>query len=517
MKKFINILIASLILVACQKESEPQSLTPQLFVNEVQKLDNNKYFLSGSYDPQGKEIVNKATFYYGTTEEMNQSITANLSGRTATVTLEGLEAGTTYYYCLEIGNGADSRRSEMRSFTTEGTIINNIVLKNANLINAVEKQLSRNFQKEANGQVSLSNAYNQRLVEMLTWIDLSDLDDPTVCDEIGYFISLQTLACNRNDIVKLDLSKNMALKKLWCEGKDVFVTNDIGDEDWQGKSGILQNLILPETPTLREIHIDGHMLKSLDVSGCPNLTILNCPFGALLELDLTHNAFLQELRCESNLLNNLDLSGNAGLTWLQCHNNYLVSLDITKQTQLINVECGGTTNLISEIDLSKNTKLENFSCYNSQLAKVDLSQLPNLKYLDLNVNKIAQLDLSHNPKLEFLNCQYGPLTELDLSHNPKLNHLECHGCQLTTLDLSNNHEITWLKSHENYMTELDVSMIANGADMVVGNQHTIDGEPISLTLYVNQAQYERKPGTGPYYMDKYNKDQQDRVNVVLKQ
>ncbi|MCR5575229.1 MAG: hypothetical protein K6F78_10490 [Bacteroidaceae bacterium] len=519
MKRFINILIASLMLMACQKESEPQSLTPQLFVNEVQKLGNNKYFLSGSYDPEGKEIVNKATFYYGTTEEMDQSITANLSGRTATIILEGLEAGTTYYYCLEIGNGADSRRSKLRSFTTEGTVTNNTVLKNANLIKAVEKQLGRSFQKETNGQVSLSNEYNQRLAKMLTWIDLSDLDDPTVCDEIGYFISLQTLACSRNDIVTLDLSKNTSLKELWCEGDDVYEANDIGENEWKGKSGILQNLILPKTATLREIHIDGHMLQSIDVSGCPNLTILNCPFGALLELDLTHNSFLQELRCESNLLNKLDLSGNAGLTWLQCQNNYLVSLDITKQTKLINVECGGSSNLISEIDLSKNAKLENFSCYLSQLTKVDFSQLPNLKYVDLNVNKIEKLDLSHNPKLEFLNCQYGPLTELDLSHNPKLNHLECHGCKFTSLDLSNNHELSWLQCYENNMTELDVSMIADNADIMAGNQWTTTGQPLTLTLYVNKAQYGREPNTGPYYMGlhEWQQKQQDRVNVVLKE
>lgn len=516
MKKSINILIVSLMLVACQKENEPQSLTPRLFVNEVQQLSNNKYFLSGSYDPQGKETVSNATFHYGTTEEMEQSIIAKLSGRTATVTLEGLGAGTTYYYCLEISNGVDSRRSEMRSFTTEGTITNNTVLKNVNLINAVEKQLSRNFQKEANGQVSLSNAYNQRLVEMLTWIDLSDLNDPTVCDEIGYFISLQTLACNRNDIVKLDLSNNMALKELWCEGKDVFVTNDVGDEDWQGKSGKLMNLLLPKSSTLQQVHISGHMLTSLDVTGCLGLEILDSPFGALEELDLSHNSVLNELHCEGNLLTSLDLSGTPELKWLQCQNNYLTTLDLSKQAKLINVDCGGS-NLISELNLSKNPLLENLCCYNQPLTSIDLSLLPELKLADFNVNQLKELDLSHNRKLESLNCQYGPLTKLDLSHNPKLNHLECHGCQLTILDLSNNHQITWLKCHENHMTELDVSMIANDADMVVGNQHTIDGEPISLTLYVNQAQYERKPGTGPYYMDNYNKNQQDRVNVVLKQ
>ena len=67
------------------------------------------------------------------------------------------------------------------------------------------------------------------------------------------------------------------------------------------------------------------------------------------------------------------------------------------------------------------------------------------------------------------------------------------------------------------MTELDVSMITDNADVLAGNQHTEGGVPLSMTLYVNQAQYNREPGTGPYYMDKYNEVQQDRVTVVLKQ
>ena len=513
MKKFINILIASMMLIACQKENEPQSLTPQLFVNEVQQLSNNKYFLSGSYDPQGKETVSNATFHYGTTEEMEQSITAKLSGRTATTILEGLEPGSTYYYCLEIGNGADSRRSEVRSFTTEGDQ-QVAMMKNAKLISVVESLLSRSFQKEADGIVLMNNTYNQRLAEMVTNLDVSDIGDPTICDEIGYFTSLQFLACSRNDIETLDLSKNVALRELICEGKDIIEINDVGDEEWRGLSGKLMNLQLPHTSSLQQVNISGNMLTSIDVSGCPNLETLICRFGALVELDLSHNPKLKELNLEANLLADLDLSNNVELKSLQCQNNHLTTLDLTKLPNLTGVECGGS-NLINELDLSKNPLLEDLGCYNQPLTKIDLSQLPELRHADFNVNQLTALDLSHNPKLEFLNCQYGPLSELDLSHNPKLNHLECHGCQLTSLDLSNNQEITWLKCHENRMTELDVSMIADNADMVVGNQST-DDAPLTLTLYVNQTQYEREPGTGPYYMDKYQEGQQDRVNVVLK-
>lgn len=514
--KFVAFLMASLLLIACMEDSEPQSLTPQLFVNEVQVLNSDKFFLSGSYDPYGTETVTTATFYYGTTEAMEESIKARLTGRTATAILEGLQAGTTYYYCLEIGNGTDSRRSEMRQFTTEGQK-HVSALKNAALISAVEAQLSRSFQKEADGSVLLNDTYNQRLVEMVTSLDVSDKNDPTICEEIGFFTSLRTLVCSRNDIQTLDLSNNKVLQELWCEGKDVFVTNDVGDEDWTGKRGELISLYLPQTSTLQQIHIGGHMLTSIDLSVCPNLEILSCPFGALIELDLSHNPYLKELYCESNLLNSLDFTNNAELTWLQCQNNHLVALDLSKLSKLINVDCGGS-NLIEELDLSHNLKLENLSCSNQiQLKSIDLSMLSELKLVDFNVNRLQELDLSHNPKLERLNCQYGPLRELDISHNPMLAYLECHGCQLTSLDLSNNHKIIWLKCHENQMTELDVSMITDNADILAGNQHTDGGVPISLTLYVNLAQYSKAPGTGPYYMDKYNEGQQDRVTVVQKQ
>lgn len=513
MRKLINILIAALFLIACQKENDPQSLTPQVFVNEVQQLGSNLYFLSGSYDPVGKEIVSSATFHYGTTEAMEQSITAKLSGRTATATLEGLRAGATYWYCLEIGNGADSRRSDVRSFTTEGEQ-QVPMLKNAKLISIVESILNRNFEKEADGVVLLNNTYNQRLVEMVTDLDVSDVGDPTICDEIGYFTSLQFLACSRNDIETLDLSKNMALRELICEGEDIIEINGEGDEEWHGQSGKLMNLQLPQSSSLQQVKLIGNMLKSFDVSGCPNLETLVCRFGALVELDVSHNPKLKELNLEANLLSSLDLSNNVALKNLVCPNNHLTALDLTKLPNLIELECGGS-NSIKELDLSKNPHLDALGCFNQPLTKIDLSQLPDLRHADFNVNQLTELDLSHNPKLEFLNCQYGPLSELDLSHNPKLNHLECQGCQLTSLDLSNNQEITWLKCHENRMTVLDVSMIADNADMVVGNQ-SIDDAPLTLTLYVNQAQYEREPGTGPYYMDKYQEGQQERVNVVLK-
>lgn len=536
MKKLINILIACLLLLACQKESTPESLTPQIFVNEVQQLGSNTYFLSGSYDPVGKEIVSSATFHYGTTEAMEQSIVAKLSGRTATIILEGLEPGTTYYYCLEIGNGADFRRSEMRSFTTEGVIIT-AVLKNANLINAVEQQLGREFQKEANGQVSLSNEYNQRLVEMTTKLDVTDVGDPHICDDIYLFTNLRMLSCGGNGITTLNLHDNTALEELSCEGKEKFIKNEFGDDVGNGFDGVLINLILPQNASaLKYMYIRGNMLTDLDVTNCPSLLELNCMWNSLRGLDVSKNLKLEKLWCNDNPLGNLNLTNNTKLTYLnngacdlyeldlsknkeltsiECANNHLKELNITMLPKLYYLECGG--NSMTNIDISKNTLLERLSIYNSHITSIDLSNQPYLKEIDFNVHEFKSLDLSHQPMLERLLCQFGPLTELDLSHNSKLNFLECHGNQLTTLDLSHNPMIGWLTCFRNHLTELDVSMIDNNASILVGDQITMNEAPQTLTLYVNAVQYAHEPGTFIYYMDKYNTGNQDRVNVVLKE
>ncbi len=533
--KFVAFLMAITMLIACQEDSEPQSLTPQLFVNEVQVLNSDKFFLSGSYDPYGTETVTTATFYYGTTEAMEQSITARLTGRTATAILEGLQAGTTYYYCLEIGNGADSRRSEVRQFTTEGQKQVS-ALKNATLISAVEAQLSRSFQKEADGTVLLDNVYNERLVEMVTSLYLDDKDDPTICDEIGVFANLRILSCAGNGIQYLDLSKNIYLEELWCDGREIVRKNDFGDDEHVGYNGSLMTLNLTNCKALLKLRIKGNMLTSLDLSDCVNLREMSCEENSLKSLDISKNIALESLLCNDNPIGTLDVSHNTEFSFLECTNcnlttldvshnlkltalniprNHIESIDVSMLTLLTNLDIAN--NPITYIDLSHNIMLEEFIDSSSHLKNIDLSQLPNLRVLDLNVNELSTIDISHNPNLEYLNCQYGPLKELDISHNPMLAYLECHGCQLTSLDLSNNHEIIWLQCHENHMTELDVSMISDNADILAGNQHTEGGVPLSLTLYVNQAQYNREPGTGPYYMDKYNEAQQDRVTVVVKQ
>lgn len=486
MKKFINILITSLMLMACQKESEPQSLTPQLFVNEVQKLGNNKYFLSGSYDPEGKEIVNKATFYYGTTEEMDQSITANLSGRTATIILEGLEPGSTYYYCLEIGNGADSRRSEVRSFTTEGTQLSGLMMKNTKFINVVEQLLGRDFQKETNGTVSLDIEYNQRLVNMVTTLDLSDMGDPKIANEIYLFPNLRVLSCGGNGITTLNLMDNPLLEEVYCEGKEIRGINEWGNDDLFGHDGVLSTIHLSKNKLLRKLYIGGNKLTRLDLSACSALEELSCFEDSIKTLDVTDKPALTKLVCYRCDLKELNVTNNPKLTYLECYGNQLSSLDVSKNTALKFLYCNWQS--IKQLDISHNTELEYLNCHYIDLTEIDLSKNKKLRFLYLWGNPLEALDVSNNTNLEELDVNYCGLNEIDISKNTRLSHLSCIGNSLESLELSNNSILNSLHCSLNHLSTLDISNTKVELGSAFGLQHNRNGKDIELTLYVNALQ-----------------------------
>jgi Leucine-rich repeat (LRR) protein len=84
-------------------------------------------------------------------------------------------------------------------------------------------------------------------------------------------------------------------------------------------------------------------LTSLDVSRNTALTKLWCDFNQLANLDVSHNNALTELNCNRNQLTTLDLSQNNALEFLECENNQLTNLDLSNNPSLKEVALKGNT------------------------------------------------------------------------------------------------------------------------------------------------------------------------------
>ena len=177
---------------------------------------------------------------------------------------------------------------------------------------------------------------------------------------IEFLTALEELECSINHLINLDLSNNIALKKLYCDN----------------------NLLL----------------ESLNISKC---TLLN------------------ELKCGGCQLSTLDVSKNTKLEWLLCYDNKLTTLDISKNLELKHLYC--SDNQLTSIDLTKNIKLEEILCSSNHLTNIDVSKNTALVFFECRHNQLTTLDVSHNPALLTLYCGENQLTTLDFSNNASIN------------------------------------------------------------------------------------------------
>ena len=87
---------------------------------------------------------------------------------------------------------------------------------------------------------------------------------------------------------------------------------------------LITNIDLSNNINLRHLYCDGNQLTSIDLSNNVQLRSLYCSYNSLSSLDLTSNSNLDNLSCSSNQLTSLELCPNTGCyDTLWCDNNLL--------------------------------------------------------------------------------------------------------------------------------------------------------------------------------------------------
>lgn len=102
---------------------KPTWLEPRLNTQDATDITRNAATLHGTVSLEGDADMPKLLFRYGDTESMN-TLTAEVQPNGADVDLpiEGLTAGTTYYYRLEGSNGRITTTGNTVSFTTQPNV-----------------------------------------------------------------------------------------------------------------------------------------------------------------------------------------------------------------------------------------------------------------------------------------------------------------------------------------------------------------------------------------------------------
>ena len=359
--------------------------------------------------------------------------TNSVSGYVKEVSIAGqnFEAGKAYY--INAGRATDA------------------FITNANLIEAAG--LSSLVE---NGKV---NAWtNREQIMQVKVLDIRKTNDPTICDEIGFFRNLEELDCSENDITSLDISNNPKLTYLDCYDNQLTsldVSNNTALTTLSCSYNQLTSLDVSNNTELEYLICYRNQLTSLDLSNNKKLTGLTCDSNQFTSLDLSNNPELDYLCCDNNQLTSLDLSNNPKLNEIYCSNNHqLTSLDVSNIPSLHKLYC--YSNQLTSLDLSNNTWLYELHCYSNQLSSLNVSNCTLLKNLRCYNNLLTSLDASIST-LQTLYCYSNQLTSLDVSDCCNMTKLHCYKNQLSSIDVSNCTAMTEFRCDNNQLTSLDLS------------------------------------------------------------
>lgn len=253
------------------------------------------------------------------------------------------------------------------------------------------------------GEIQVSEAEN------VYGLRLDDLWDISSMSGIEYFINIEFLDIDNNDLISLDISNNTNLKYL------SIYANDINSLD-------LSNNIL-----LDWLDVSGNDISTIDISMLEDLRRFACYSNLLTDLNLDNNTELEFVSCYNNSLTTLSTSGLVNLTHISAQNNALVDLDLTNNYNLSWLRC--EENQLTSLDLSNNPNLTTMLCFDNQIESLDLSNNPNDGYFSFYNNPLISLNikngLSHAdyyffalPYLEYICADNDEIEELESFNLP---------------------------------------------------------------------------------------------------
>ncbi|WP_109832664.1 DUF7619 domain-containing protein [Reichenbachiella versicolor] len=309
----------------------------------------------------------------------------------------------------------------MKKFTLLAMLIVMSILTHAQVINFPDANFKNKLLSIGGIDTNNDLEITQQEAELVTSLNLrnSGISDLT---GIEYFINVETINLDKNNIVDADFSGNTELVKL-----DISFNSNIKSLNVENNAK-LKELSIGRS---RNYLYDGP--TELDFTNNPLLERLFVVYCDVTNLDLSNNTALITLGIECDRLQGLDFSNNTALRWLSINysniNNWSQPLDLTPLTKLEQLRIAG--NGLTEIDLSQNTQLTTFHAENNNLEFLDLSNNPKIGTLRLDRNELTSIDFSALNELGFLSIGDNKLETLDLRNT-----------SVQSLNFSNNPNIT---------------------------------------------------------------------------
>lgn len=266
-------------------------------------------------------------------------------------------------------------------------------------------------------------------------IDELDITGKSIKDLTGirYFTGLISLLCDNNQITEIDVSQCDKLKYLSCANnqlQQLDVSNKTELRDLRCNDNPMNCLNVSNCPKLGSgsyvLQIKNTRLLRVNISGCTGLSEFAYDNSIVVNNIIKEGSTLEELNadgCSSMTkisvtygyaLKNIRLNGCGALTILDCSYNNLTEIDISECPLLINLYIRQLNQFgkITALDVSHNPKLEELDVCGHRLTSLDLTKCPALKSLLAERNNLETLDISKNTSLVNIWLLQNPLKTL---------------------------------------------------------------------------------------------------------
>lgn len=312
--------------------------------------------------------------------------------------------------------------------------------------------LSATYDRDGDGMLSQEEA--ERVTELTMNYKYPHIADLT---GIGYFVNLESLSVQGNDLTAIDLSKNTKLTYLNISGNK-FTSIDFSD-----------------CPSLEILICNSNKIAEAKLAGNARLRRFECNSTATLTaLDVTQNAELDSLCCYSDALTEINVTKNPKLRYLNVSSNKLTTLNVTANPLLKTLYCGKNTYTNGTLDLSQNPLLDELDCQQSELTTLNFAANPALRLLTCSFNNLTALDLSANPALYKILVSYNKqMSELTLGDKPELYDLQLGGCDIPEIDLSATPKLNSLNFQNCHLRRIDLSKTPDLKSLTCGNDSLV--------------------------------------------
>lgn len=321
---------------------------------------------------------------------------------------------------------------------------------------------------EANPVVAINiqgNSSIQDITGIREFINLQDLDADNckiVTFDLHDLTHLKSFSCtyNYNLTTSIDVSGCYNLTTIDCRTNpitSVNLTGVVALKSFYASNNAIVSLDFSGMTQLETVDISLGKVESVNFTGVTTLKTFYAYRNRLTSLSLVNNPNLTGVNCSFNLLTSLDLSGDTALGTLDCSRNRLETLTLDGTINIRNFDC--SRNNLKVLDVKHMKQVADFNCSYNQIQALDLGDLDNID------GTRRSFDCSHNAiatlnllhtKVNYLSCGYNDFTFLDLSDRDDLIQLSCPNTKLNYLKITNNHNSPIFNENAHY-TYLDLS------------------------------------------------------------